>query len=69
LPVLVLSLVAAFVGAGLAVGLTLLVGYGLALGDLGIALLMVDPIIAGIVTFIIVFRKLGGFQRGSPRGD
>jgi hypothetical protein len=62
LPVVILSLVAAFIGAALAAVVTLFLAGSARLGDLGIFLFLTDPIIAGILVFIFVFRILGGFK-------
>jgi hypothetical protein len=53
-----LSLGLALIAAVLAVAATLLLSYVLKLGDLGVLLTMVMPLVAGVRTFVVSVRRL-----------
>jgi len=58
-----LSLGLALIATALAVAATLLLSYSFKLGDLGILLMMVMPLVAGVWTFIVSVRRLRTYMR------
>jgi hypothetical protein len=56
--VLLMSVGAAVGAAALTVLAVLALSFAVRLGDFGIGLLMVGPIVSGIVAFIVALRKL-----------